>query len=197
MARPEAAESTDAEASQAGSPEPGPDTAPQPETPEPKSAPEAEAPEPGTAEKPQKPAPVESRAPEPETPEPKAGEAGAEESASRGSVEVPPLPKAEPAEELASVAPQDPAEKPKVVTRTRRRSASRPAGPPSAAGAAEPEASPPAAKAGEPVGTTGQVGAPAATGQVEPGTVDAEPGTTASVTTVEHVPIKKKGSRKR
>ncbi|HET8960530.1 Rne/Rng family ribonuclease [Nocardioides sp.] len=205
MARPEAAESTESEAPQAGSPEPQRGTAPQPETPEPKSAPEAETPEPGapeqrtaepgTAEKARKPAPEESKAPEPETPEPKAVEAGAEESASRGTVEVPPLPKAEPAEEVPSSAPQDPPEKPKVVTRTRRRSASRPAGPPSAA--AEPEASPRTAQAGQPVGTTGQVGAPAATGQVEPGTVDAEPGTTASVTTVEHVPIKKKGSRKR
>jgi ABC-type Fe3+/spermidine/putrescine transport system ATPase subunit len=35
------------------------------------------------------------------------------------------------------------------------------------------------------------------TGQVEPGTVDAEPGTGASLTAVEHVPIKKKGSRRR
>jgi hypothetical protein len=32
---------------------------------------------------------------------------------------------------------------------------------------------------------------------VEPGTVDAEPGTGASLTTVEHVPIKKKGARRR
>ncbi|HEU5455156.1 MAG TPA: ribonuclease E/G, partial [Nocardioides sp.] len=89
-------------------------------------------------------------------------------------------------------------EKPKVVTRTRRRSASRPAGPPTAApsGDSGPETSTRTALAEEPI-ATGQVGAPADTGQVEPGTVDAEPGTSASVTTVEHVPIKKKGSRKR
>jgi ribonuclease E len=52
------------------------------------------------------------------------------------------------------------------------------------------------ALAEEPV-ATGQVGAPAGSGQVEPGTVDAEPGTGASLTTVEHVPIKKKGARRR
>jgi len=89
-------------------------------------------------------------------------------------------------------------EKPKVVTRTRRRSASRPAGPPTAApaGDSEPAASTGDVLAEEPA-ASGQVGGIAETGQVEPGTVDAEPGTGASVTTVEHVPIKKKGSRKR
>ena len=76
-----------------------------------------------------------------------------------------------------------------MVTRTRRRSASRPAGPPSGAG------------------TVSQ------TGVVEPGTAGLEPGTGApsgeavaparrgrapdETPVVEHVPIKKKGSRKR
>ena len=75
-----------------------------------------------------------------------------------------------------------------MVTRTRRRSASRPAGPPSGAG------------------TVPQ------TGVVEPGTAGLEPGTGApsgeavapapvdgadETPVVEHVPIKKKGSRKR
>ncbi len=102
---------------------------------------------------------------------------------------------AESADEEPAEAPPAEPEKPKVVTRTRRRSASRPAGPPSGAG------------------TVPQ------TGVVEPGTAGLEPGTgtpsgdavaptpvdgadTASgapdeAPVVEHVPIKKKGSRKR
>ena len=85
-----------------------------------------------------------------------------------------------------------------MVTRTRRRSASRPAGPPAAAPAGDPEpTAPPGTVLAEEPGATGQVGAIADTGHVEPGTVDAEPGTGASLTAVEHVPIKKKGSRKR
>ncbi len=64
-----------------------------------------------------------------------------------------------------------------MVTRTRRRSASRPAGPPPA------------------VPATSGAGTVPETGVVEPGTVDMEPGADAPV--VEHVPIKKKGSRKR
>jgi ribonuclease E len=78
-------------------------------------------------------------------------------------------------------------EPPKVVTRTRRRAASRPAGPPAAEDGAE---LPP------PVGTVGSVGAPPVDGIVEPGTGDAEPGSEEHPH-VEHVPIKKKGSRKR
>jgi ribonuclease E len=97
-------------------------------------------------------------------------------------------------------------EKPKVVTRTRGRSASRPAGPP-AAEAAKPVG---AATAGEvpsmatttvPPTGVGSVGAPPQHGAVEPGTAVAEPGHDAASTDedhhVEHVPIKKKGSRKR
>nr|WP_300046078.1 Rne/Rng family ribonuclease [uncultured Nocardioides sp.] len=102
---------------------------------------------------------------------------------------------AESTDEAPAEAPPAEPEKPKVVTRTRRRSASRPAGPPSGAG------------------TVPQ------TGVVEPGTAGLEPGTgtpsgepvahtpvdgadTASgvpdeAPVVEHVPIKKKGSRKR
>jgi ribonuclease E len=77
-------------------------------------------------------------------------------------------------------------EKPKVVTRTRRRSASRPAGPPSGVAGTMPES-----------------------GRVEPGTSDvelggepvavpdAQAGDGAPEPHVEHVPIKKKGARKR
>lgn len=92
-------------------------------------------------------------------------------------------------------APAEP-EKPRVVTRTRRRSASRPAGPPA-------------------VPATSGVGIVPTSGLVEPGTVDVEPGvgtpladavaeevgaedgSTSDAPTVEHVPVKKKGSRKR
>ena len=78
-----------------------------------------------------------------------------------------------------------------MVTRTRRRSASRPAGPPAAL---------PATTS---VGVTGTL---PESGLVEPGTAGVEPGHDAVETAaevdgeapvVEHVPIKKKGSRKR
>ncbi|HQR28614.1 MAG TPA: hypothetical protein PLP61_16335, partial [Nocardioides sp.] len=61
--------------------------------------------------------------------------------------------------------------------RTRRRSASRPAGPPG----------------------LGAVGEPPTSGVVEPGTAGLEPGTPdpGEEPHVEHVPIKKKGTRKR
>ena len=77
-------------------------------------------------------------------------------------------------------------EKPKVVTRSRGRRASRPAGPPAAGEV------PSLSSAVAPSG----VGEPPATGSVEPGTASAEPGAT-DAPVVEHVPIKKKGSRKR
>jgi ribonuclease E len=88
-------------------------------------------------------------------------------------------------------------EGPRVVTRTRRRSASRPAGPPSAAistnGAAATS------------GTVGTIGAPATDGLVEPDDGYVEPGTSDGSGHMSedgahpelHVPIKKKGSRKR
>ncbi|MGZ5401154.1 MAG: ribonuclease E/G, partial [Nocardioides sp.] len=65
---------------------------------------------------------------------------------------------------------------PKVVTRTRGRSANRPAGPP--ATSAVPDS----------------IGQPPRDGAVEPGTADSEPGTRP---VVEHVPVKKRGARKR
>ncbi len=73
--------------------------------------------------------------------------------------------------------------KPQVVTRTRRRSATRPAGPPVL----------------PPVGAAGQV---PETGVVEPGTAGVEVGNDATdahddAPHVEHVPIKKRGTRKR
>ncbi|MEO5666086.1 MAG: hypothetical protein ABIR39_22680, partial [Nocardioides sp.] len=81
--------------------------------------------------------------------------------------------------------PAEPVEpsKPQVVTRTRRRSATRPAGPPVAV----------------PVGGAGQV---PDTGIVEPGTAGVEPGSEhdsahGEAPHVEHVPIKKRGTRKR
>jgi ribonuclease E len=166
-----------------------------PETPEPadaepaesKPAEAAEATEPTTAEPAETPSAAET-----ETPEPAAFEPG-DTPEQQPEVETPEAPVAEPVEP-----PKAEPEKPKVVTRTRRRSASRPAGPPTAAPAGDSEpASPPGAVLAEEPAASGQVGAIADTGQVEPGTVDAEPGTTASVTAVEHVPIKKKGSRKR
>ena len=110
-----------------------------------------------------------------------------------------------PAEKVAEAPPveETPAaeEKPRVVTRTRRRSASRPAGPPAL-----------------PTVSASGAGTPPESGVVEPGTVDAEPGLGtplaeagaphgtpagahadghAEAPPVEHVPIKKKGSRKR
>ncbi len=75
--------------------------------------------------------------------------------------------------------------RPKVVTRTRRRSASRPAGPPAATSTV-----PAMAEAESP----GVVGQPAEHGAIEPGTADAEVG---AKPVVEHVPVKKRGSRKR
>ncbi|ABL82952.1 MULTISPECIES: Rne/Rng family ribonuclease [unclassified Nocardioides] len=103
---------------------------------------------------------------------------------------------AEPAEEAVPEAVGEPVpdpvpEPPKVVTRTRRRSASRPAGPPVTEAPASP-ASPVAET--PPPGAIGSVGVPPVSGVVEPGTAEAE---TDDVPAIEHVPIKKKGSRKR
>ncbi|MEJ7796789.1 MAG: hypothetical protein WKF50_14635, partial [Nocardioides sp.] len=81
---------------------------------------------------------------------------------------------------------------PQVVTRTRRRSASRPAGPPTTSGvpaSPEPATAPESASA-----LPGVIGEPPVDGAVEPGTADTEIGTRP---VVEHVPVKKRGSRKR
>ena len=97
---------------------------------------------------------------------------------------------AEPAAVPAVVTPEQPAapEPPKVVTRTRRRAATRPAGPP----AEDPQDTTSLAPAGS-------VGEPSQDRAVEPGSADAEPGEGAAEEQpqVEHVPIKKKGTRKR
>jgi ribonuclease E len=96
-------------------------------------------------------------------------------------------------------APEPEPEKPTVVTRTRRRSASRPAGPPKA----EEPAVPVMTEAPASIGSEreGSVGAPALDGVVEPGTAEElDPGASTDGATpvhVEHVPIKRKGSRKR
>ncbi|WP_460820903.1 Rne/Rng family ribonuclease, partial [Nocardioides ungokensis] len=105
--------------------------------------------------------------------------------------------------ETAPVAPVAPVEPPKVVTRTRGRSASRPAGPPSGAAADEGEVPAMASAPAIPSGSSGSVGEPPAHGVVEPGTAVAETGAHTDAEPsedshpVEHVPIKKKGSRKR
>jgi len=67
-----------------------------------------------------------------------------------------------------------------------------PAGPPASGVAIPAMDAAPASLGGD---ADGLVGAVAANGVVEPGTVDAEPG--AALPHVEHVPIKRKGSRKR
>jgi ribonuclease E len=160
-----------------------------PETPEPEKS-EPEKSEPDKTQP--------AATPEPETKEPEKAEPEEKEPEKAEPEEKEPE-KAEP--ETKEPEKAEP-EKPKVVTRTRRRSASRPAGPPPGAaaptptGETEPATSHGAVLADEP-GSSGQVGGIAETGQVEPGTVDTEPGTSASLTAVEHVPIKKKGSRRR
>ncbi len=110
-------------------------------------------------------------------------EASAEAVAEAPADEPAEAPAAEPvAEPVAEPAVE--AEKPRVVTRTRRRSASRPAGPPALPDAA----------------STSGAGTVPETGAVEPGTAGLEPGAEgggAEASSVEHVPIKKKGSRKR
>ena len=102
--------------------------------------------------------------------------------------------------------PVAPVEPPKVVTRTRGRSASRPAGPPVGEPGAEATAGDgtvPDPATTSPRSALGSVGAPPVHGSVEPGTATAEPGADAEAShaedshPVEHVPIKKKGSRKR
>ncbi|WP_310526803.1 Rne/Rng family ribonuclease [Nocardioides sp.] len=88
------------------------------------------------------------------------------------------------AAEAPGAAEPEPAEvaeptKPQVVTRTRRRSATRPAGPPVLLA----------------VGAAGRV---PQTGIEEPGTADVEPGVDPDdAPHIEHVPIKKRGTRKR
>jgi ribonuclease E len=163
-----------------------------PETPEPAST-EPRAAQPAAEETPAKAA----RKVKPEQPEtearPEQPEAVQPEQPESAEVSGKP---AAAAEEAESTQPPAPPEKPKVVTRTRRRSASRPAGPPAATTTGSDEPTTGDVLAEEP-GAKGQVGEIAETGQVEPGTVDSEPGTGASLTAMEHVPIKKKGSRKR
>jgi ribonuclease E len=144
-------------------------------------------PEPESTEPKETDLPTEVTSPE-ETPSPAETEPPA---ASAEPAESPDQPQGEPVDTPAS---QEPPEKPKVVTRSRRRSASRPAGPP---GASTGQSGPTRDVLTEEPAATGQVGAPADSGQVEPGTVDAEPGSGAPLAAVEHVPIKKKGSRKR
>ncbi|WP_344772554.1 Rne/Rng family ribonuclease [Nocardioides panacisoli] len=133
---------------------------------------EAKAGEPAAAEPEPEPEAAEPEAAEPEAVEPEAADSEAAEPEA-----------AEPEEAPAPPAP------PTVVTRTRRRAASRPAGPPAAAAAAEP--------------TVGAIGSPPVDGAIEPGIGDVDPAGAVSPEVhaeephVEHVPIKKKGARKR
>ena len=123
---------------------------------------------------------LEPVAEEPVAEEPVADEPGEEgPAAEQPAPEAPEAPAEEPDEPVSTA--------PKVVTRTRRRSASRPAGPPTSA----PTTTVPAMTEVEPPGV---VGHPATDGAVEPGTSDTEAG---SRPVVEHVPVKKRGSRKR
>ncbi|MGZ4445841.1 MAG: Rne/Rng family ribonuclease [Nocardioides sp.] len=82
---------------------------------------------------------------------------------------------------------------PKVVTRTRGRSATRPAGPP----ATVPSMAAVDAGGATSPATSGDVGERAQHGLVEPGAASTEPGADSDAHPVEHVPIKKKGQRKR
>ena len=134
---------------------------------------------------------------------PKAKAASPEEAQAQPEVSQPDEPKAEveqPRESKAEEAPA-PAATTTVVTRTRRRSASRPAGPPTVSVpsmAPADDSTPP-----QPASALGRVGEPPVDGIVEPGTVATEPGETQGAEssdqtpTIAHVPIKKKGSRKR
>lgn len=139
-------------------------------------------------------APAEAK---PEAPAATTSEAQVEapaEAAPEAPVEATPEAPAETASEAptesAPEAPSAEPEKPKVVTRTRRRSASRPAGPPSGVGTV------PTTGAVEP-GTAG-LEAGAATPAVDRAAPDdTSSGGPGEAPVVEHVPIKKKGSRKR
>lgn len=125
-----------------------------------------------------------------ETPAEASVEPQVEEAPTEASVETPAETPAEASVEPAVEEAPAETEKPRVVTRTRRRAASRPAGPP-----ALPQT----------VATSAAAGRLPSSGLVEPGTVAVEPGVgtltveepAAEAPTVEHVPIKKKGSRKR
>jgi ribonuclease E len=150
--------------------------------------------------------------PEPEEPPADTAQPTPEESAPEAEVEG----QAAEAEEQVVTEPPAPepvVEKPvtKVVTRSRRRAASRPAGPP--ATAEEPE-QPEQAEQPEPPEqpeqppadedpVVGAIGAPAEHGVVEPNVGELEPGVVPDPEPVveephvEHVPIKKKGTRKR
>ena len=97
-------------------------------------------------------------------------------------------------EPAAVEAPPAEADKPRVVTRTRRRSASRPAGPPSGAGTVPTSGLVEPGTAGLEPGSGTQAGAVDARADALSDTSSGGPG---EASTVEHVPIKKKGSRKR
>ncbi len=106
-----------------------------------------------------------------------------EESTTEDTVEPAVTPSVETAVEPAAASAEEPpaTSSPTVVTRSRRRSARRPAGPPAST---SPAATPPP-------GAVGAVGEPPESGIVEPGTAESEP------PAVSHVPVKKRGSRKR
>ena len=139
----------------------------------------------------QAPTPASAEAETPVVAEPAAGDRVAEQPAATPAETPEPAEASAPAEAPASDEPVTPAEpemaaepeKPRVVTRTRRRSATRPAGPPAISSAD---------------GSVSQPDGPLA----DRGTADGEPGPpsgdpAADAPHVEHVPIKKRGARKR
>ncbi len=123
-------------------------------------------------------APEESATVVPATPEPE------------GEVEPPTASEAEQPVQTSAGPPVEAPEPVTVVTRTRRRSASRPAGPPSS------EASSSASNSENPA-QPGGIGAPAGSTDPDPGTPQVEPVHDAEAPVVEHVPVKKRGARKR
>jgi ribonuclease E len=130
------------------------------------------------------------QADEPVGPAAAAADSSAREAETASQPEPQPEPQSEPEPESPETTAEEvpepaPPARPKVVTRTRRRSASRPAGPPAATTTV------PAMSEAEAPSVVGQ---PAEHGAVEPGTADAEAG---GKPVVEHVPVKKRGSRKR
>ena len=139
----------------------------------------------------QAPTPASAEAETPVVAEPAAGDRVAEQPAATPAETPEPAEASAPAEAPASDEPVTPAEpemaaepeKPRVVTRTRRRSATRPAGPPAISSAD---------------GSVSQPDGPLA----DRGTADGEPGPPSGdpaveAPHVEHVPIKKRGARKR
>ncbi|MCY4727814.1 Rne/Rng family ribonuclease [Nocardioides sp. STR2] len=144
-------------------------------------------------------------APQAETPQAEApqGEVAPDEAPQDDAPQVEAVAPVDTSREQAHEAlPAEP-EKPKVVTRTRRRSASRPAGPPSGVGTVLQTGAVEPGTAGIEPGSAAPFGGPAAPVSVDgvearaDARADTASGGSGETPVVEHVPIKKKGSRKR